>query len=45
MVDLSKGIDEICGRIEREKVAAGVIYSEMVGLKGVEGLLKWQEEK
>ena len=29
----------------RDKDAVGVIYREMTSVKGVEGLLKWQEEK
>jgi hypothetical protein len=38
-------VEEICGRLARDKEAVGVIYQEMTSVKGVEGLLKWQEEK
>jgi hypothetical protein len=44
-MELARGVEEICARLEREKRAVGGIYREMVGVKGVEGLLKWQEEK
>ena len=45
MIELSRGIEEICVRVDREKKAASAIFGEMMGAKGVEGLLKWQEEK
>jgi hypothetical protein len=44
-MDISRGVEEICGKLSRDKEAVGMIYREMVSVKGVEGLLKWQEEK
>lgn len=42
VLELGQGIGEICGRLERDKKVIGGIYKQMVGVKGVESLLKWQ---
>jgi hypothetical protein len=39
---LGRGVEEICSKLSRDKEAVGIIYREMVSVKGVEGLLKWQ---
>ncbi len=42
-MDFEKGIEEICGKLAKDKDSVSLIYREMIGVKGVEGLLKWQE--
>jgi len=42
-MDLTRGMEELCGRVDKEKKEVSRIHREMLGVKGVEGLLKWQE--
>jgi hypothetical protein len=44
-MELGRGVEEICNRLGRDKDAVGMIFRDMISVKGVEGLLKWQEEK
>jgi hypothetical protein len=44
-MEVGKGMEELCSRVDKEKKEVNRIHREMLGVKGVEGLLKWQEEK